>query len=361
MESEYTEDSLASRAAKLLMRLKLSHSQTTKAGLEVPLLFRENCLVAGYRVPGKSWAYYFRSILHVHNESGNVWSHFIALFIFIYKVYELCTALDVTQEPLTWPILGFSLGIIIYAVLSTFAHLCHSKSPLIHYTCFQIDYIGIGLNGFGTACLLYYMTGSKSYYAVITPTFFMVVNTLIAVTVCIMCSVAKLRYSRPYPPQRKYWQFASVGGHVIFGMIPLLCFLQTCMDDKDCSVSHIFPHIHAFLWFFLSVFFFASGMPERFSPGRFDIVGHGHQIFHVLMIVTSLLQFHAGVLEIRRRPRDLVAMSAPDATVIFGSIFTVILLDAIFIIYTHKHRVAKVALDVIHEREFTKNIVNKCK
>lgn len=47
------------------------------------------------------------------------------------------------------------------------------------------------------------------------------------------------------------------------------------------------------LLFLLSAFFFSCPVPERFSPGRFDIVGHGHQLFHIVLSLCTLAQQEA--------------------------------------------------------------------
>lgn len=45
--------------------------------------------------------------------------------------------------------------------------------------------------------------------------------------------------------------------------------------------------------FLLSAFFFACPVPERLSPGGFDVVGHSHQLFHVLLAFCTLTQQEA--------------------------------------------------------------------
>ncbi|XP_075939282.1 membrane progestin receptor beta-like [Anarhichas minor] len=51
--------------------------------------------------------------------------------------------------------------------------------------------------------------------------------------------------------------------------------------------------LHQVVLFLLSAFFFSFPVPERFSPGRYDIVGHGHQLFHVLLFLCTLAQQEA--------------------------------------------------------------------
>ena len=41
---------------------------------------------------------------------------------------------------------------------------------------------------------------------------------------------------------------------------------------------------------------YAARIPERWAPGRFDIVGASHQIFHVFVLVAACLHL-VGLLE----------------------------------------------------------------
>ncbi|AWP07707.1 putative rhabdoid tumor deletion region protein 1 [Scophthalmus maximus] len=55
--------------------------------------------------------------------------------------------------------------------------------------------------------------------------------------------------------------------------------------------SHV-PELQVVL-FLLSAVFFSCPVPERFAPGRFDIVGHGHQLSHILLSLCTLAQQEA--------------------------------------------------------------------
>lgn len=38
---------------------------------------------------------------------------------------------------------------------------------------------------------------------------------------------------------------------------------------------------------------YVSRVPERWNPGAFDLAGHSHQIFHVLVLVGALVHYAA--------------------------------------------------------------------
>ena len=102
------------------------------------------------------------------------------------------------------------LGLCLALPSGLCAMLCAARSPisfnlsqrLAHYTCFQIDYIGIGMNALGNSILCYYLTGTKAFYNTVGQHFF-TLNIVFSFFTCAGCAIAKLRYKRPYPSQRK--------------------------------------------------------------------------------------------------------------------------------------------------------------
>lgn len=61
----------------LLDRLLPSLPPTVR-DVDVPPLFRERFIRAGYRPVGLSWRCYVLSLFQIHNETLNVWSHLLA-------------------------------------------------------------------------------------------------------------------------------------------------------------------------------------------------------------------------------------------------------------------------------------------
>ena len=46
-----------------------------------------------------------------------------------------------------------------------------------------------------------------------------------------------------------------------------------------------------FILFTLCIVFYLGLIPERYYPGKLDIFGHSHQIFHVLSVLGSLFVY----------------------------------------------------------------------
>jgi adiponectin receptor len=86
--------------------------------------------------------------------------------------------------------------------------------------------------------------------------------------------------------------------------------LFSCM-----GVSGLVPVLHKLIWFhyrpevvastvfeaFMGIFYglgvmiYATRVPERWFPGKFDLVGHSHQLFHLLVIAGAYTHYLAGL------------------------------------------------------------------
>ncbi|XP_064607340.1 membrane progestin receptor alpha-B-like [Liolophura sinensis] len=272
----------------------VTKNQPTLSQDEVSLVFQEPGIKSGYRVPNRSWCYYLTSMFHVNNETVNIWSHLIGCIIMAYQLYSYACEHDFWTDDRRRVVNIFNMCCVVYTLLSAFAHTIHSKSDHIHYTSFQMDYGGVGLYTYATALVGFYVSCSDEvFYSSVEP-FFLPLNTLLAWFSCFSCSLGKLFYSRPYPFKRKLWNLFSVGGHAVLCCFGSLKRYYNCFLDDECSMSSLQHHSVYPMFFFASIFFFSSHLPERLFPGRFDFVGHGHQLFHVFIVITSCLQLYAA-------------------------------------------------------------------
>lgn len=277
--------------AKVMLVTK---TQPTLSQDEVSLVFQEPGIKSGYRVPNRRWCYYLTSMFHVNNETVNIWSHLIGCIIMAYQFYSYACEHDLLTDDRRRVAHVFNMCCVVYTLLSAIAHTIHSKSDYIHYTSFQMDYGGVGLYTYATALIAFYVSCSdEPFYTRIEP-IFLPLNTLLAWFSCFSCSLGKLLYARPYPFKRKLWNLCSVGGHVALCCFGSLKRYYTCFLDDGCSMNSLEHHSAYLMFFCTSIFFFSSHLPEKLFPGKCDFVGHGHQLFHVLIVITSCLQLNAA-------------------------------------------------------------------
>jgi adiponectin receptor len=55
------------------------------------------------------------------------------------------------------------------------------------------------------------------------------------------------------------------------------------------------------VFYVLGALIYAMRIPERWKPGMFDIAGHSHQLFHVLVVAGAYTHYHAGLLYLQWR------------------------------------------------------------
>lgn len=109
---------------------------------------------SGYRKASYSYPRSIKSMLHWHNESVNIWTHFlpgvlcIPFGAFLYSVlkprYELASAVDV------YVMSCFFLGAGSGMTMSGVYHTLSNHSPIISKFWNQLDYVGIALMIWGS-------------------------------------------------------------------------------------------------------------------------------------------------------------------------------------------------------------------
>ncbi|XP_007671475.1 membrane progestin receptor beta [Ornithorhynchus anatinus] len=272
---------------------------------DVPQLFREPYIRAGYRPTGHGWRYYFLSLFQKHNEVVNVWTHLLAALAVLLRFRAFAAG-----QALAWgsaralPLLLFVLSSLTYLTCSLLAHLLQSKSELSHYTFYFVDYVGVSVYQYGSALAHFFYSADQAWYERFRPVF-LPAAAFCGWLSCAGCCYAKYRYRRPYPVMRKLCQVVPAGLAFVLDVSPVahrvaLCHLAGCQDQAARY------HALQILSFLVSAYFFSCPVPEKYFPGSCDIVGHGHQIFHAFLAVCTLSQLEATLLDFQGR-QDIFA------------------------------------------------------
>lgn len=248
--------------------------------------------------------------------------------------------IDYWNDPYSWPLLaGFLCGVALYCC-SSGAHCMQSKSEIVHYTAFMVDYAGIGLYGLGSVIVHLDYCSQPNFYAFVDP-YFVPLGAMIAFAICFCCTLAKVGYQRPYPFARKLWQMTPVLSIYLLLVSPILDRLFACyVHGVDCNDSIPF-HIEQIIWFVLSGAFFASDIPQRFLPGKCDVFFHSHQLFHICIMMSTLRQMDAVYIDFLTR-YDSVITKRPPPTFIsaFGPVIAVVFSELVCIL-VYRQKVKK--------------------
>ncbi|XP_064624735.1 membrane progestin receptor alpha-like [Lineus longissimus] len=262
----------------------------------VPKPTWEPGIEAGYRPPYKPWRYYFFSLVQWHNETVNVWTHLIGSVLIVLYMLHFHDTMDYLNNPRAWPHLMLGVCSLICTSASGVCHLIHSKSAFAHYVTFSFDYAGAGIYGLGLGtCILFYTCDKDMVYYF--GRLFLPILVVCCATMCFCICYGKVKYSLHHHHRRKMW-------FVISTVPPYACmflmgfpryvrcyFLNPNPDPVDVQSWHL--HRYHLITFFAATFFFVSHVPEIYAYGEFDMLGQGHQLWHVFLVCTMVFQLYA--------------------------------------------------------------------
>ncbi|CAI4222529.1 unnamed protein product [Auanema sp. JU1783] len=243
---------------------------TTLTSEEIPPLLKRNHIVSGYRPLNQPSSYYFKSAFCSHNEVINVWTHFVpaVVLILFFLIPELRSDLPRV------PVLVLYMGIACLLLGSSSAHLLHSRSPIDHIFWFLIDFSGIALFGVSIGLQRFACNQEMGLLARIA-----YLPSLLAVVLGLQfLSSCYLFVCRPHWKYRLELRMLTCLFLAIWLYIPLLHRYWVSSESEDEGLA---LHTKAFLWLLYSGIFMGGHVPERFAPGKFDIFGYGHQLFHL--------------------------------------------------------------------------------
>ncbi|XP_076441096.1 membrane progestin receptor alpha-like [Babylonia areolata] len=259
---------------------------------DVENMFQEPYTLTGYRLSNQPWSYYIASLWWVHNETVNVWTHLIGCVLLVVHAVYLGMRLDRFRDSRAGLMVVFALTCFFCNLFSSLAHLLHTKSAKHHYVLFFVDYAGIFIYLFGSCFYTLYMCSSPEQYLAVK--LFFLPTAMIA---CYMSFVAFLLARLKFQKVEHQWKRKVLMVCVILMLmtiiLPITGRYVGCFQDEGCSVKSQSLITVVFVFLVLQGVSFTAMLPERVRPGTFDIWGHSHQWFHVLVTGTQQLQLHA--------------------------------------------------------------------
>ncbi|KAJ1911096.1 hypothetical protein H4219_006043 [Mycoemilia scoparia] len=277
------------------------HSPLTLTWDEIPVWMRDNMFIkTGYRAPTFSYSGCFRSLTYIHNETGNVWSHFLGGLSFIimifstyYYVFPKFSEIHWTDITVTYT---FMLGAVVCLFLSASFHLfsCHSEHVQVAWN--RCDYLGIVVLIVGS----FVPTIFYAFYChVHLKAFYIGLILFLGAGTAVMTVTPKFN--------SKEWRviravtFVSLG---LSGVFPLIHSLITFGWTHTISALQLVYLIPMALFYIVGAFIYGARIPERWWPGKFDIWLHSHQIFHYF-VVTAAFCHYLGVLNALQWTHDI--------------------------------------------------------
>ncbi|XP_069386672.1 membrane progestin receptor beta-like [Paralichthys olivaceus] len=286
----------------LLERL-LPSLPPTLPDMDVPPLFRQQFILSGYRPVDLSWRCYVLSLFQLHNETLSVWSPLLAAVYMLtrflmFAVLQGGGILGVrlqgpegqgfSVDASSLPLVLYVFSAVTYLSCSAAVHLLRSEQT--HHSLFYLEYVGVAVYQYGCALALCLYSSDTAWTQSMLGQIFLPVAAVASWLSCVVCCYAELHFHRPYPRLRRICQVVPMGVAYLLVINPVTHHLAS-HSWMNTSTPHL--HFLQVALLLLSVFFFSCPVPECFSPGRYDIIGHSHQLFHVLLSFCTLVQQEA--------------------------------------------------------------------
>ncbi|KAJ0961413.1 hypothetical protein J5N97_000368 [Dioscorea zingiberensis] len=89
----------------------------------------------------------------------------------------------------------------------------------------------------------------------------------------------------------------------VSGLVPIIHKLMVFGDQPVAVMTTVYELVMGG-FYGLGVVVYAARVPERWMPGMFDLVGHSHQLFHVLVIAGAYTHYLASVMYLNWREME---------------------------------------------------------
>jgi len=240
----------------------------------------------GHRPPLPNFKECFKSIFRIHTETGNIWTHLLGVVAFIglsfYFVLRPSEEIDHQEKAV---FMTFFAGAIVCMGLSfTFHTVCCHQNKFIGQLFAKFDYCGIAFLTVGSFVpWLYY-----SFYCDYTPK---VVYLTIVCILGVSAVIVSLWDKFGTPSLRPF----RAGVFIVFGLsgiAPATHYSIVNGWEKSISEAAIGWLVFMGVLYITGALLYAFRIPERFFPGKVDILFHSHQLFHCFVIAGAFVHYH---------------------------------------------------------------------
>jgi len=229
-----------------------------------------------------------KTVFQYHNETGNIWSHLLGAGTFLVLIFSYLLK---SNGDFISPVEEKSIGLVFFAcaflclAFSVSFHLFGCHSAHVCLLCGRLDYTGIAVLITGSYLPWVYY----NFYCEPT-TKLVYMGTIFVMGVLCSCVSFSKQFQLPKYRSFRGMLFASFG---MTGIFPFLHALyqngwQHSMENGQMHLLLLMGLLYG-----IGVSFFITRFPECVWPGKFDLLFHSHQIFHIFVVAAALCQAYA--------------------------------------------------------------------
>ncbi|KAF2859884.1 HlyIII-domain-containing protein [Piedraia hortae CBS 480.64] len=255
---------------------------------DLPSWLQDNHYIRGhYRPPSNSWRKSVTSIAQLHNESVNIWTHLIGAIaaavvgLVMWRVIQPRFILATHEDTLVFSC--FFLGAIACLGMSATYHTISNHSQTVSRIGNMLDHVGIVFMIWGSFVPSIYYGFSREpglvnlYWGMIT--------SMSALTLSV---VLLRRFRTPEWRSFRAKTYVCLGISAVVPVIHGLSKYGFAKLEKQIGLSWL---VLQGVLYLAGATIYAARIPERFHPGRFDLFGSSHQIFHLLVLLAATSHF----------------------------------------------------------------------
>ncbi|TPX12446.1 uncharacterized protein E0L32_006858 [Thyridium curvatum] len=245
---------------------------------------RDNAYIrGGYRPTSNSYRASLASVASIHNETVNIWSHLLGAVAFtvggallhglVAPRYESASGADVLVFSC------FFAGAFLCLGMSATYHAISNHSPDVAKWGNKLDYSGIVFLIVGSYVpTLYY--GFFCHPALMTLYLYMICTLGAGCLVVSWFEHFRTPEWRPY----RAMMFVALGTSGVVPVVQALLVESFEVLHRRMGLGWVLLQGALYI---LGAFIYAIRWPEKLAPGRFDIWGSSHQIFHIFVLLAA--------------------------------------------------------------------------
>ncbi|KAJ5078461.1 adiponectin receptor protein [Anaeramoeba ignava] len=237
----------------------------------------------GYRM-NFNIALCFKSVFKLHNQTLNIWSHFLGFLVFIgITIYIYSSKTPVTTSKTNEIIMGvYIAGTLLCFSTSTIYHIFECYSVKAYKALFIVDLTGV-IVMIETSYLpiIFYNFPKHNFFR----NFYLIIMGLLGIFLIYL-----IWFQRSFMDSHPYFRTFAFFGVCGFTVVPLIHMLIIIPENH--AINILWRVLVVLLIYGLGCVLIAFQIPERYSPkSRFDNFGSSHNIWHFCVVCAALFHF----------------------------------------------------------------------
>ncbi|XP_063697649.1 progestin and adipoQ receptor family member 3-like [Culicoides brevitarsis] len=227
------------------------------------------------------------SIFWWTNETINIWTHLFGCIYFAVLSYADMKFLSVHADLMDYLIIiGCLFCFEICLISSTIYHTFSCRSSNVYECLLTFDLFGIALS-------LFAIFTSGIYYAFWTEN---ETRNFYMCTVAILFTIAMI-VQIPRLDIHNNIKMLSLISWAVFGIVPAFHWYLKMGGFENKMVELFIPRIIGiYIISGLAFVIYMARIPERWFAGKMDFLGHSHNLWHILVLITFNYWHNTGVM-----------------------------------------------------------------